>query len=564
MRFSLKNLSICLIFILSTIVSSAQNIYPQDYFRSPINGRIYLSGTFGELRSNHFHTGLDIKTGGVEGQNIYAAAEGYISRIKVSPWGYGHAVYIKHPNGYTTVYGHLKNYNETISDYVKNQQYKKQKFAVDLFPKPQEIKIQKGEIIAFSGNSGSSGGPHLHFEIRDNETEEPINPLFFDIQVKDFITPTIKSLRIYPAERGALVQGKHKAENFILKGWGKNYAFKNGDSIVVNGDFYTGISTIDKQNDSHNKNGVYSIDIYVDSILLYHHQLERLNFLTNRYINTLIDYEYYEKKKRKYQRSYISPNNNLGIYETIKNKGIFSYNDNQYHLIKYVVKDFKGNESVLHFTILSKPADASNGTISSNVLNPLTKNNFKDEHIEIYFPPNCLYDTMTFASVAQSSHKGSITPIYQIGNEEVALQKSIQVKLNYIPKAPNDKNYIGRISNNHINYTGSKQIGDQIIFKTRNFGSYGIFTDSIPPTIRLTTKKDRLKNSKIISFYVSEKESGINDYNAWLNGKWVILEWDPKKNRMFIKNDFVFQDSNVLQIEVSDILSNKKILKIEF
>ena len=564
MRFSLKNLSVCLIFTLSTIVSLAQNEYPQDYFRSPINGRIYLSGTFGELRSNHFHTGIDIKTGGVEGQNIYAAAEGYISRIKVSPWGYGHAVYIIHPNGYTTVYGHLKNYNEAISEYVIAEQYKKQKFAIDIFPEPNQLRIKKGEIVAISGNSGSSGGPHLHFEIRNSETEDPINPLLFGIQVKDYITPTIKSLRIYPAEKGALVQGKPKAENFILKGWGKNYAFKNGDSIVVNGDFYTGISTIDKQNDSHNKNGVYSIDIYVDSLLFYHHQLQRLNFMTNRYINTLIDYEYYKKKKRKYQRSYISPNNNLELYDHIKNKGVFSFNDNRFHLIKYVVKDFKGNESVLHFTILSKPAKAIYDTISSNVLNPLTKNSFKDEHIEIYFPPNCLYDTMTFSSVGQSFHKGSITPIYHIGNKEVALQKSIQVKIKNIRNLEDKKSYIGRVSNNYINYTSSKQIDGQFIFKTRNFGSYGVFIDSIPPTIKLKTKKDRLRSSKIINFYVNEKESGINDYNAWLNGKWVILEWDPKKNKMFIKNNFVFQDANVLQIEVSDNLSNKKTLKIEF
>ena len=564
MYFSLKSLSLVLFLTISTIISLAQNTYPQDYFSSPINGRIYLSGTFGELRGNHFHTGLDIKTVGVEGKNIYAAADGYISRIKVSPWGYGHALYIKHPNGYTTVYGHLKNYNDTISNYVKAEQYKQQKFAMDLFPEPHQIKIQKGEIIGLSGNSGSSGGPHLHFEIRDSKTEEPLNPLLFGIHVKDFITPTIKSLRIYPAEKGALVQGKSKAENFILKGWGKDYAFKNGDSIIVHGDFYTGISTIDKLNDSHNKNGVYSISIYVDSLLFYHHHLERLNFSTNRYINTLIDYEYYKKKKRKYQRSYISPNNDLELYDSIKNKGVFSYNDNQYHLIKYVVKDFKENESVLHFTILSKPVETSYDTITSDILNPLTKNTFKDEHIEIYFPPNCLYDTMTFASVAQSSHKGSITPIYQIGNKEVALQKSIQVKLNYIPNSPNEKKYIGCVSNNHISYTSSKQIDDQLIFKTRNFGSYGIFTDSIPPTISLKTKKDRLKSSKIISFYVNEKESGISDYNAWLNGKWVILEWDPKKNKMFIKNDLVFQDSNILQIEVTDLLLNKEILKIEF
>jgi len=564
MYYPLKRLSLLVFFLASTLISFTQTIYPQDYFRSPIDGRIYLSGTFGELRSNHFHSGIDIKTGGVEGKNIYAAADGYISRIKISPWGYGNALYIKHPNGYSTVYGHLRTYNDSINSYVKSEQYRKQSFAVDLFPEANRIKVKKGDIIAISGNSGSSGGPHLHFEVRDSHTEEPLNPFLFGIEVKDYITPTIKSLRIYPAENGGLIQGKHKAENFILKGWGENYSLKNGDSIVVYGDFYTGISAIDKQNDSHNSNGVYSISVYQDSLLFYQHQVERLNFSTNRYINTLIDYKYYKTRKRRYQRTYISPNNNLELYGKLENKGVFSFNDNRYHLIKYVVKDFKGNESVLQFTILSKPAVIVSDSVYSNVLNPLTKNSFKDEAVEIYFPPNCLYDTMTFSSVEQTSHKGSISPIYHIGNKEVPLQKAIQVKLKQIPSPFPQQAYIGRVSKGGISYNSSKKIDNQLIFKTRNFGSYGIFIDSIAPTIKLKTKKDRLKNSKIISFTVKEKESGIKDYNAWLNGKWVILEWDPKKNKMFIKNDLVFQDTNVLQIEVIDKLSNKKVFKISF
>ncbi len=179
MYYPLKRLSLLVFLLVSTLISFTQTIYPQDYFRSPIDGRIYLSGTFGELRSNHFHSGIDIKTGGVEGENVYAVADGYISRIKISPWGYGNAVYIKHPNGYTSVYGHLRNYNKIIGEYVKNEQYKKQKFALDLFLEPHEIQIKKSDVIAISGNSGSSGGPHLHFEIRDSK-ERPLPTSFWN------------------------------------------------------------------------------------------------------------------------------------------------------------------------------------------------------------------------------------------------------------------------------------------------------------------------------------------------------------------------------------------------
>ena len=553
-------------FVLIHLVSDAQNTYPEDYFRSPIDGRIYLSGTFGELRSNHFHTGIDIKTGGVEGKNIYAAADGWVSRIKISPWGYGNAIYIKHPNGYTTVYGHLQKYNAEITEYTQIQQYKEQKFAIDIFPEPHQIQIEKGDIIALSGNSGSSGGPHIHFEIRDSQTQEPLNPFLFGIQVKDYITPVIKSLRIYPAEKGALIQGENKAENFILKGWGTNYAFKNGDSIVVQGDFYTGISTVDKQNDSHNRNGVYSIKIYLDTALFYHHKVERLNFSTNRYINTLIDYNYYKSKKRRYQRSYISPNNKLQLYEHIENNGIFSFNDNKYHLIKYVVKDYVGNTSVLQFTVLSKPLESLPTNNPSNVFSPLIKNTFKDHDLEIDFPAECFYDTTTFSSVQQSSNTAALTHIYHIGHKEVALQKAIQIKIKHIeiPDSIKDKAFLGRVSGKTVSFNTSKWIDQQLVFKTRTFGKYGIFVDSIPPVIKLKTQKSRIKSSNIIYFYVNDKKTGISKYNAWLNGSWIILEWDPKKNRMFVRNNLTFQENNHLLIEVFDNTNNKATLKIDF
>jgi len=560
----LSFLLLCLLLGISTI--QAQTNYPQDYFRSPINGRIYLSGTFGELRSNHFHSGIDIKTGGAEGKNVYAAADGWISRVNISPWGYGNAVYIEHPNGYTTVYGHLQRLKGPIAKYVKEQQYKEQSFAVNLDIEAQKFQVKKGDIIALSGNTGGSGGPHVHFEIRETASEEPLNPLLFGIEVKDFITPLIKSLRMFPAEEGALIQGKPKAENFILKGWGKDYQLKNGDSIHINGDFYLGISTNDKQNDSHNNNGVYQIELFVDSSLFYSHRVERLNFSTSRYINTLIDYDYYKNKKRRYQRSYKSPNNKLAIYGEMKNGGVLSLNDQEYHLLQYVVKDANGNTSILSFTVFSDTAIHVNSQKESTAFDPLKENNYQDENISVYFPALCLYDTMSFAIKIKPKSKKTLGPIFSIGERDIALQKNIEITLNNldIPDSLRKYAFLGKLNKYYTGFIVSEWDNNNLSFKTKSFGSYAIVIDDTAPTIQLKTKIESIRKSKKIVLLVKDDKSGIDKYDAWLNGKWVLLQWDPKKNKMFYEIDIELQKTNILEIKVSDNIGNSFKRKINF
>lgn len=549
------------------IAYSQQNSkYPLDYFRSPIDGRIFLSGTFGELRNNHFHAGIDIKTGGSEGKNVYAAADGWVSRIKISPWGYGHAVYIEHPNGFTSVYGHLKELNGDMADYLKKQQYQKQSFDVDLYLPSGQFPVKKGDIIALSGNTGGSGGPHLHFEIRETASQEPINPLLFGIDVKDFVTPQILGLRIYPAEKGALIQGKNKAKNFDLKGWGKDYKLKDGDSIRITGDFYLGLNAFDKQNDSENKNGVYQIEVYADSLLVYSHNVERINFSTTRYINALIDHEYFSKNKSRYQRTYMCPNNMLDLYEKVKNRGIFSLNDNHYHPIKYVVKDAAGNFSELNFTILSIPLAEKNELSFSNLYQPLNENIYNDEFMQINIPSKALYDTLTFHTKINSQQKTSVSQTYQIGNSDVALQKNIEVKLKKILIADNYKKkaYLGQIDGKDISAISAEWSGDDLSFKTKSFGTFAVFVDTLSPSIQLRTKFDAKKPISEIAFTVSDKQSGIAKYNAWLNGSWVLLEWDPKTSKMFYKVDSLLLEKNTLKLIVVDEVGNEEIKTIHF
>jgi len=558
----MRNTILTILLLMNLVIYAQQDKYPQDYFRSPIDGRIYPSGTFGELRSNHFHAGLDIKTGGEIGKNIYAVADGYVSRIKISPYGYGHAIYIAHPNGFTSVYGHLSKLLGAHGEYVEQQQYKRQKFAVDLYFKAGQFPVSKGDTIALSGNTGGSGGPHLHFEIRETATQEPINPLLFGLEVKDYITPQIRGLRIYPAEEQSLINGSHNPVSFNLKGWGKDYQLSNSDTITISGDFYTGINTIDKQNDSNNKNGVYQIELWIDSSLFFQQNVERLNFSTTRYINTLIDFDYYKNHQSRYQRTYISPNNRLNIYNKVENDGIISFADSTYHFLQYVVKDIVGNKSVLSFTVFANSTDSiiSNQKKASHFYQPLAENHYEDSLIRIDFPIRSLYDTLSFHFYADSNVESSNGLAYHLARVGVGLQKNLFIRLKNINIKPEFANqvFIGEYYKEEIYPNSAEWDDEDLTFKTRDFGTYLIRVDSIPPTLRLKTKLSTQDTVKLrtLDFYVEDTDSGINQYNAWLNGAWILLNWDPKENHMFCEVDLSKRKKNSLKVRITDQVGN--------
>lgn len=542
------------------ITAQNQKEYPQDYFRSPIDGRIFLSGTFAELRSNHFHGGIDIKTGGVEGKNIYAAADGWVTRVKISPWGYGNALYIEHPNGYTTVYGHLQEIKGDVAKYIRSQQYQQQSFGVDLYMKAGQFPVKKGEIVALSGNTGGSGGPHLHFEIRETANQEPINPLLFGIEVKDFIKPTINSIRIYPAELSASIEGKSMATNYPLKGWGENYSLKEKDTLNISGDFYLGINTVDKQNDTQNKNGVYQIEVFVDSVLYYSHQVDRINFSITRYINTLIDFDYYAKEQRRYQRTYLSPNNLLTIYSETKNKGVFSFNDHAYHLFQYVVKDANDNASVLTFTVFSEGVEPNQQNINTELWNPLQENRYENSQMSIFLPQRSLYDTLSFSAQVKESKQSVTGQLYEIGRIGVGLQKYIQVRLKNQSINPElrSKTYIGKIDKDQINAYSCKWNQDDLNFNTKDFGQYLVLVDTIAPSIHLKTDLKKNPNPKELVFIVEDEESGLSKYDAWLNGSWILLEWDPKKSMMKSQFQYTNPEGNIFRIKITDAVGNSQ------
>ena len=558
---------ILLLLLILCLVSpiQSQTNYPSDYFRSPIDFRILLSGTFGELRSDHFHTGIDIKTRGVEGASVFAAADGYVSRLKISAFGTGKTIYLTHPNGYVTVYGHLSKLEDSLAIFVKQQQYKRKSFEVDLFPKKDQFFYKKGDIIAFSGNSGSSGGPHLHFEIRDEKTQEPLNPLLFGIEVKDYIRPTIRSIRVYPI-------GK-KPFNLGLSGWGENYHLKAGDTIGMPKLFYLGINTIDKQNDSKNNNGVYEVELFLDSNKVYGNRQERLNFSTGRYINTFIDYGYYSKHKRRYQRAFVGSNNRLKIYTQVKDNGVIKLPDKRLHQIRYQVKDANGNISQLNFYAYgedenkfeSNPID----TLKKAVFYSDRENVFESKKLKLFLPINALYDSLYFHFDVLPSDKKSYSPIYRIHQKEVPLHTFVKlsIEIDSIPESIKDKLLIARIESESYSTSTINWKNNWATSSIRNFGDYTLVADTVPPQIKWinSSKNKTIQTVAKLSFIIKDELSGIKSYNGYLNGEWVLFEYDAKNNLLFytIEPERLL-DENKIKVKVIDVVGNKSLLERTF
>ncbi|MFA7301975.1 MAG: M23 family metallopeptidase, partial [Candidatus Shapirobacteria bacterium] len=279
-----------LLFFLSPFIPVAQQTYSEP-FAPPLDIPLYLSGTFGELRPNHFHAGIDIKTQGREGQNVRAIEDGWVSRIKISPGGYGKALYITHPNGFVSVYGHLQRYGDSIQRYVKEIQYSRESFEVEIFPNEHELPVKKGDLVAYSGNTGGSMGPHLHFEIRDEATQYSLNPLLFtSIKVKDFYRPQILNMAVYPVDTNSFVNGKQETAFLEVTGWGDQHKLKSQRPVKVSGRVSFGIVAHDLMNEIPNKNGVFEVKLLDDTTQIFGLMLDKLSFATARYINSLIDY----------------------------------------------------------------------------------------------------------------------------------------------------------------------------------------------------------------------------------------------------------------------------------
>lgn len=533
-----KKLSLLFYLLLLTSVSHSQISYRNINFRSPVNIPIFLAGNFGEIRSSHFHAGIDIKTQGVIGKKIYAVEDGYISRIKVSVNSYGKAIYINHSNGYTTVYGHLNKFNSKLDKLIKEIQYQKNEFEINYIPKQNELLVTKGEIIGYSGNSGSSEGPHLHFEIRETANQTPLNPLFFNFNITDNIAPVLYNMIIYPLSKDSKINGRNRALHLKIKRIKNKFSFYDTSQIAVTGKIGFGIEMNDFLNNSQNKCGIYKLTVSVDSLLIYSHSVDKFAFNENGYVKSHIDYAEKAKSKKTFQKTFIAPNNNLSIYKFNINRGAYTFDKNCLHNIKIVAADVSGNISELSFNVLGQNLnctkqiniDSSNGTF----MNWETENIFEEDEIKLHFPKRTFFDTLHFKYSKSKSPFKAYSNLHHIHNIYTPLNKrySISIKTHGLPLELSNKAFIAEILEDEINSIGGTVVNGHIVSKANTFGNFVVLIDTISPEIKLKSDLKNL-NKNIIEFLITDDLTGIKLYNGYIDNNWALFEYDQKNDLLF-------------------------------
>lgn len=574
----MRYFSILILFFCYINIYGQRNNSEPD-FCLPMDKPVLLSGNFAELRPNHFHSGIDIKTQGEIGKPVYAIADGYVSRIKVSGSGYGLALYLTHPNGYVSVYGHLNAYNERIAKLVREVQYKKENFRIDLYLPEGRINVKKGELIALSGNTGSSAGPHLHFEIRDAVTEETINPLLFYNQIKDNIKPKIYKIAVYPLSENTIIDNRNTKKIFKTFGRYGNYRIGR-KTIQISGKAGFAIQVLDFLNYTHNKCGVYSIQLFIDGKLIFHHQLDKFAFKETRFINSHIDYKTYRKSLGSFQKLFVAPNNKLSTYKIKIDNGIYNFDDNKTHDVKIIVKDTYLNMSKISFRVKSKPLQASEKAEKTDYRNnyamamPYNKENYiiKDDFRMIIYK-NSLYDNLFFDYYKESQLPDTYSDLYHVGDPYVPLHQSyvLSIKAKGLPENLRNKALIAGITPTGRHYNaGGSYIKGFISTRTRRFGTFYIRVDTLPPRVRpyrFSTRNTNFKNRNKIQFKIRDNFSGIKEFNAYIDHKWVLFEEDSKRHLFTHYFDDKIIETNKqheLLIKVQDYKNNETFYRLSF
>ena len=570
--FTVENASLCMLHTPLSTDAFSEKEYPKGYFQSPVEHTIRLSGTFGELRPNHFHAGIDIKSSkGRVGDVVVAAADGYIARIKVQAGGYGNALYIRHPNGYSTVYAHLHTFTDELNEYVKSKQYSRQSFGVDLYPEAGKFKFKKGEKIGLMGNSGGSYGPHLHFEIRDSGTEKPINPLLFKFDMEDNMPPKMHQIKVYHLN-GKLETTDTKVLDLVKKG--NKYGIR-GDTLTV-GAWRAGfgLKVYDHHNNVSNWNGIYSLQMLVDGEPTYDFRMEQLSFSETRYINAHMDYAERKMNKAYFNRCYELPGNKLSIYDKQVEKGVVKLYLKKAQKITMLAKDADGNATTLEFWVKRKEdINAPKGTSFNYTFQHNQENTVNRDDLSLYFPKGSLYENLYLKYETKATDHGFYAPMHRIHNNKTPVHKYFTISIKpskTIPAELRDKAYVAYVEKDGslINCGGTWKNG-KLQAKVRELGDYSICIDDTQPKISAVDFSSNMKGYNKMSFKMKDMETGGKarglKYKATVDGKWILMEHDGKKDMLTHRFDGrIGPGEHQLKLVVTDNRGNKSVFERRF
>ena len=539
------------------VIQSRQ--YPQNYFRYPLDLPPSTAGSFGELRANHFHSGLDFKTNNTTGYPVHAVFDGYVSRLRVQFGGFGNAIYITHPNGFTSVYGHIERFSDAMIKLIRDYQYQHQTFEADFKLEPNQITVCKGDIIALSGNAGASEGPHLHFELRDTQTEETINAQLFGLTIPDRIPPTIYAIGIYHLD-GNPFSEKTPRQFLQVSGANGNYHLTKPGIINLSGEIGFGLTANDMTSVSPNHNGIYSIELKVDGKTVYTFAVERFAFDQTHAINAYIDYPEFLKTHRWMQKCFILPGSKISLYPQSINRGVVNFNDDAIHQVEYVVKDVAGNTSTLAIKIKSSSGVKLNAVnkITGTLFHYNVMNEFSNAKVKVIIMPGNLYDDIDFTYAELPRRPGAFSATHRIHNRYTPIHDAydIWIKPDSTIGKYADKAVIE--STEGICEGGIYQDG-YIKAQAHTFGDFFVRIDTTGPRIIPRNIKNgaSLKLAKGIFLWIGDNLSGIKTYSGKIDGKWVLMEWDYKtKVLSYTFNGDIAAGKHIFDLTVSDNKNN--------
>lgn len=550
MRFFLRILFTLL------FISNINSLISQEIdFHSPIDAPFDLSGTFGEFRSR-FHTGIDFKSRGVQGQKIFSIEDGFVSRIEVNNYGYGKVLYIDHPNGYTSVYAHLRNFSPELNKYIKSELYKSKTNSIKKFPKKNELTVNKGSVIGYSGNTGRSFGPHLHFEVRETKNQNALNPLMFNYKYIDKERPIIRGLYIINEDK-SLVR-KLPARKKISKLNDSTYI---SDLVEYNGKIGVGLDIYDIQyKNLYNQNGIYKIELFIDSILSYSYKMDKIKFSENHYKKIMYDYLSLVEKNKKVLKIYTPRNSNLSFLKNNSFNGIINSDTYKDNSVTIKISDWNKNSSYIKFRL--KSVTTKSEDISYQGIEVLRNQDYtlnKNSSI-IEINKNTFYDDLLL-NISYDSDT------LDLGKEKNPFRSSLRVKLPHkiIDTMQLRQSFVGKIINDRVSYLSSKKNNSYIYANTSSLGRYIISRDTLEPEIKPINFKNNanIKGKRSLRLRLKDELSGIKKYSSYINGIWALFEYEPKSNLIFhnLSDGIINNGENELIIKYEDGVGNKGIYK---
>jgi hypothetical protein len=531
-----------------------------------------LSASFAELRADHFHTGLDYRTGGVQGKDVLAVDEGFVYRIAVSPTGFGKALYVRHPSGLSSVYAHLRSFRPDIEEYVLQNQYSQKSFSVSLFPQRNQFRVTRGEVIAASGNSGGSSGPHLHFELRDSATEDPVNPLSYDgLGVSDRMRPVIDKVILYPLSHRSAVNSKRTNLTLRTVPSDGSYGVSAASVPVLYGETGIGIKCWDTFDNSTNRCGIYSIELLADGLKVFSFTADRFSYSETRYINAHIDYAARISSNEYIHRLHIQPGDRLSMYDGHVGRGVLSFNDDAGHEIKIIVTDTHGNKSWVTFRVksVSRSPLPPAAPEYSKVIPWGRAADFTADGIRIHFPAGALYDTLWFSHRTRKG--GYLSPIHSVHNETVALHDRIRLSVRPDTVLPGmeDKLCLAQINNKGtVSYAGGSYRYGFVSGEVNRMGDYAVTADTVAPEARFSFARGaNLTGRSQFTATIRDEFSGIRSYEILVDGEWILAEYDAKNNLLTCrpgKSKMIENTSHTIELRVTDNRGNSRIVTSEF